>query len=178
MKNLAFLSLLALATGFTMMVGCKKGDTGPAGAAGAAGPDSVQYSAWKTLAMSPMDAGDTSFYEDFTVSALTQKIISHGAVLGYFGYLNSSNDTIVENASEVLSSLYVVGTIEVQSYYVDLSGYFYRYVLVPGNVAISSVSGSTKTYTIDDLKKMSYLQVTQILGIPAKKTALKVNSPN
>jgi len=172
-KNLALLSLLALATGIVLMTGCKKGDTGPAGATG---PDSVQYSSWKTLAMSAMDAGDTSFYEDFTVTALTQNIISHGAVLGYFGYLNSAGDTIVENASEVLYSLYTVGTIEVQSYYNDLSGYFYRYVLVPGNISISSVSGSAKTYTVDELKKMSYLQVTQLLGIPAKKTSLKVNT--
>jgi hypothetical protein len=174
-KNLTLLSLLALATGFVMMMSCKKGDTGPAGATG---PDSVQYSAWKTLAMTAMNAGDTSFYEDFTVTALTQKIISHGAVLGYFGYLNSAGDTIVQNASEVMTSLYTVGTIEVQSYYVDLSGYFYRYVLVPGNVVISSIPGSTKTYTIDQLKKMSYQQVTQSLGIPAKGGSLKLNSSN
>ena len=176
MKNLTLFSLLTLATSFAMIVSCKKGDTGPAGPAG---PDSVQYSKWTVLNMSPMDAGDTSFYEDFTVPALTQKILSKGVVLGYIGYVNSQHDTIVENVSEVMAQLLAVGTIELQSYYYDFSqNFFYRYVIVPGSVSISSLpgSGSGNTYTVDDLKKMNYLQVSQLVGIPSKNTTLKIQT--
>ena len=173
MKNLTIFSLLALVTSFAMIVGCKKGDTGPVGPAG---PDSVQYSKWTVLNMSPMDAGDTSFFEDFTVPALTQKILSKGAVLGYIGYVSQSQDTVVENVSEAMAQLLAVGTIELQSYYVDFSQYFfYRYVIIPGSVSISSLpgSGSGQTYTVDELRKMSYLQVSQLLGMPTKNITLK-----
>lgn len=173
MKNLTLFSLLALGTAFATIVSCKKGDTGPAGPAG---PDSVQYSKWSVLNMTPIDAGDTSFYEDFTVPALTQKVLSKGVVLGYIGYVNNSNDTIVVNAADALTQYFAVGTIHLESYYYDYSQYyFYRYVIVPGSVSISSLpgAGSGNTYTVDDLKKMNYLQISQLVGIPTKNTTLK-----
>jgi len=178
-KNLALLSLLALTAGFIVMTGCKKGDTGPAGPAG---PDSVQYSAWKTLSMDYAgsdNAGDSVFTGTVTAPAITQAIIDKGSVIGYLIVADPlTGDSSIINASLAFNEFFAVGKIDLVSYGVDFSDYDYRYVVIPGKVATSSVSGQTKTYTIDQLKAMSYSTVTSILSIPAKGSNLKVSSSN
>jgi hypothetical protein len=178
-KNLRLLSLLALATGFATIIGCKKGDTGPAGPAG---PDSVQYSAWKTLAMTytAKDSnGDSVFTETITAPAITQAILAKGSVLGYLVVSDPlSGDSSIISASLAFNEFFAVGKIDLVSYGVDFSGYDYRYVIIPGKIATSSISGSIKTYTIDQLKAMNYSTLTGVLNIPAKGSSLKLNASN
>jgi len=184
-KNLTLLSLLALATGFIMMMSCKKGDTGPAGPVG---PDSVQYSNWTPLSMAGyIDANsDTTYTDTLIAKSITSAILSKGAVVGYLQGMDALGDTVIVNASSRMDENFLVGKIELfsnapyasNSAGVDYTGYNYRYVVIPAKIATSGISGSGKTYTTDQLKAMSYSELTSVLNIPAKGSSLKLNSPN
>ena len=47
--------------------------------------DSVYYSGWMQIVMKPTNAGDTAYYQDITVKALTKSVLRSGAVLSYLG---------------------------------------------------------------------------------------------
>jgi hypothetical protein len=178
-KNRTLLSLLTLATGIIIMMttSCKKGDTGPAGAAG---PDSVFYSNWITLQMTPQQ-GDTSFAQTIQAPAITSAILDKGSVVGYIltgDAINNADSSIVD-ANFFANQTFSVGKVELLAYYQDLTGNLYRYVVIPGTIAVTDVSGTVQHYTADQLKKMGYQQVSQLLSIPAKGAgSMKLNSPN
>lgn len=177
MKNLVqFFMLLAIAG--SVMVGCTKensgatGATGPAGPAGPAGSngangtngsDSVTYSNWITLAMN-YDSAGSDYLENIPAPALTQRILDSGFVLGYVKYVNDSGVTQVSPPAILgFAEIYTAGQIELRSFLVDYSGALYRYVLVPGSVAIgNSVEG--RGYSKADMQKMTYEQVQKILA--------------
>jgi hypothetical protein len=198
-KNLKFYSFLMLTAFVFMMTACsKKGDTGPAGptgpagadgAAGASGTDSIQYSTWTPLSMTGwIDANnDTSYTDTLIAAALTSAVLNQGVVVGYFQFLDNNNDTIIVNASTLISEAYAIGKIELysgapqpstNSSGVDYTGYNYRYVVVPGSIAVTSTTGPTKTYTRDQIKTMSYSTLTHLFNIPPKGSHLKLSSPN
>lgn len=181
MKNLSLLSLLALATGIIMMsTSCKKGDTGPAGPAG---PDSVFYSSWIPVQMT-VQPGDTTFAQTIQATAITSAILNHGSVVGYFlegDAINNTDSSIVDANTDLnLLQTFSVGKVELLSYFEDLTNQVeYRYVVIPGTVAVTDASGVVQHYTADQLKKMNYQQVAEILSIPAKGAgSMKLNSPN
>ena len=142
--------------------------------------DSVFYSSWQTLSMSPTDAGDTLFYQDIDAPKITSSIMEHGAVLGYFGYEYQSGDTVMLNASEAVTQYIAVGLIELTSYGDYSDYYIYRYVVVPGTVSVTSTSTNgtvtTTSYSAADLKKMSYKEVTSLLNIPSSGSGVKKSS--
>ena len=159
-----------------MTTGCKKGDTG---ATGPAGPDSVQYSAWKTLAMTYAGSdsnGDSVFTQTITASSITSTILNKGAVIGYLLVSDPvSGDSSVIVASQAMQEFVAVGKIDLVSYGTDWSGYDYRYVVIPSKVATTSISGSVKTYTSDQLKQLDYSTLSTILKISASGSTLKGN---
>lgn len=174
MKNLKQnFALLALVMGVgTMMFfsSCSKGDKG---ATGAAGPDSVMYSSWTTLAMTQgVDTyGDTFYTQTITAPAITDSILNSGSVIGYLlvsDPLTVNGDSSVVNAALAFTEYFSVGKIDLLSYGTDYSGLDYRYVVIPGKIATSSVTG--KTYTVDQLKKMSYSQVTTLFPTKSRLT--------
>lgn len=137
--------------------------------------DSVFYSSWTPLKMT-MDVsnGDTAYYQDFSNSRLTAKVISRGAVVGYMGYPNTNGDTVAQALSEFtpyVQQLFTVGAIEVLSSS-DLTysasqnaGYLYRYVIIPANVLANT---SLKGFSQQQLNKMSFTDVQKAINNPAQ----------
>ena len=123
--------------------------------------DSVYHSAWTTLSMTASN-GDSLYTEDFTAKAVTASIVRSGAVLCYVGGVLSSGDTAASPAVDYgLYSTFALGAIEVQSfgYKNDLSGYLFRYVVIPGNVLTTTF----KNFSQDQLKRMSFTDVQKAI---------------
>jgi hypothetical protein len=175
-KNLKVLLFAGVATCliFILSTGCKKGDKGDTGPAG---PDSVQYSAWKTLTMDyegSTSAGDSVFGQTITASGITTAILNKGSVIGYMLVDDPfTGDSSVVNASLALQEYFAVGKIDLLSFGVDYSGYKYRYVIVPANVSVTSADGTVETVTAEQLKTLSYADLTKKLGITAQGSKLK-----
>jgi uncharacterized membrane protein len=194
-KNLSFL-LLALATSITlMMTACSKagpaGATGATGATGAAGPagasatdSTVQYSPWITLTATPyIDvSNDTDYVDTLNTPALTNAVLDQDVVLGYIQFFDGNNDTTIAIAGTVLEENYGVGYIELSSLApaatptsgFNFTGYNYRYVIIPGDIQVTSTAGSVvTTYTKARLKAMDYPTLSRLLRLPAKGSFLK-----
>jgi hypothetical protein len=173
MKKLKLLAIAFLGIAFVSIVSCKKGDTGPAGPAGAAGPDSVIHSTWIPLSMTlQVDANnDSSYTQSITALNITQEIIDSGVVLSYIENLFVNDGSIVDVSDYgggYLDVTYNVGVINITSYFGDLSGAYYRYVIIPGSIlATNSV---LKGYTKQQLKSVDYATITKALGISTTKT--------
>lgn len=163
------------------VIGCKKGDTGPAGPKGASGSDSVLHSAWITLAMTQSvdNSNDTSYVQSITASGLTSSILNSGVVLSYVGLLPSvtgATDTLVVNPSDLYT--YYFGTAYLTQDFspqlielygnVDFSGQLYRYVLIPSSAITTGFNGTV--YTKAQLKAMTYAQVQKTFGIKTSTT--------
>ena len=132
--------------------------------------DSIYYSAWIPLSMTQEipSAGDTLYLDEIAAPAITAKIISQGAVLGYYGYPTQSGDTLISPESDY--GLYAeinitVGNIEVEGFNTNLSynagGFLFRYVVIPGNVLAST---SFKGMTQQQLNKMSFSDVQKAIN--------------
>jgi len=133
--------------------------------------DSVYYSSWTPLSMTlnvDQQTGDSIYYQDFNNSKITSKIISRGAVIGYFGQV-LSGDTTLSVASDWAPYYGVVQQLQVGvldlSAFVNLSynngGFLYRYVIIPGSVLANS---SLKDMTKDQLSKMKFTDLQQALN--------------
>jgi hypothetical protein len=125
---------------------------------------------------------DTFYTQSFVSRSITADVVAKGLVIGYLGYPDGTGDTVVENASEfapTLQQLFVTDSIVVQSFggtsgpYFNYdpssgSGFLYRYVIIPGNVAAgTSINGLTQA----QLKKISYPDLTKALNTPVKSAA-------
>lgn len=147
--------------------------------------DSIYYSTWTPLSMQ-FDATDSVYYEDFSNKALTASVLSHGAVLGYLGYVNSSGDTIAESPTDFSSygvgQVFGVGAIEIFSPYPnDLTynasqgyGYLYRYVIIPANVLSNT---SLSNLTQQQLNKMNFTDIQKALQAGQSGAGNKVTIP-
>jgi hypothetical protein len=160
-------SLLAVATIIIMgMVGCSKGSTGPAGPAGPAGPDSVLYSSWITL-KSPYTNTDSLYDDTLTAPSITKRIIDSGVILSYIQYTDANNIVHIQPMASLGSIIFedfTVGKINLASPNVNLTGFLYRYVVIPGSKKTNSTTpGKVKGYTPEELKAMSYEQAQQVL---------------
>ena len=158
MKNLKLLSIL-VACAAILVMGCSKGNTGPAGPAGATGPDSALHSPWIQVSMTQGvdNNNDTFYFQNITAPKITQNILDSGLVLGYISFIGSNGDENVFNASESFNVTYTVGNVNLVDYNGDLSydntGYLFRYVIVPGSIL---TQGAFKQYTKDQIRTMSY----------------------
>jgi hypothetical protein len=193
MKNLRSLCLLAIAT-TALIVSCSKGDSGPAGPAGAAGAagatgangangtngsDSVMYSAWMPMNMLDTIEGtaDTIYYQNFTANAITSAILNTGTVVTYLETVDGNGDSLIFNASTVLTESYYVGDIFVESFPPAASnsagfnwaGYNYRFIVVPGDIATTMFKGLTpqqiKTIDYPTFNKLEKSAVTKSAGV-------------
>lgn len=145
--------------------------------------DSIYYSIWTPLSMT---LGTDSFYtEDFSNKAITAGIISHGAVLGYFGYPSGSGDTLMVNEAELttyygVEMLVTVGALEVSApypsdmTYTGSQGFLFRYVIIPGNVLSNT---SLKGLTQQQLNKMNFTDVQKALQAGQSASGNRVSLP-
>ncbi len=166
MKNFRSLTVVAIIL-IIGMISCSKGDTGPAGPAGPAGPDSVAYSTWAALNLTYV-AADTMFEQTISAPGITSGILDSGVILSYIQFTDQNNAVHIQSIaslSNVLFEDYSVGKINFYSF-IDLSGYSYRYTLIPGSLKTgnSAATQKVKGYTIQELKAMPYEQVQQVLG--------------
>lgn len=141
--------------------------------------DSVYYSPWIQLktAMQVSSAGDTTYQQDITAKSITAAILSHGAVLGYYGYPYSASDTVMFSEAEMSASVYgaamyiATGDIQIVSYgdltYTGPAGYLFRYVVIPGNVLSTSFNGMTQ----QQLQKMSFTDIQKVMNTPAQTSS-------
>lgn len=191
MKKNQIFYILAIAS-VVVLVSCQKGTTGPAGPAGPAGadgangadgapgPDSVLYSNWTPMNMaSNIDANsDTTYYQNFAASSITTQIINSGTVLTYLQGVDGNGNTFIFNAATALTESYFVGNIYVASVPpapshsagFDYTGYNYRYIVIPGSIAVTAFKGMTQ----QQIKTVSYPVITKMLNLPAGNS----NIPN
>lgn len=156
------------------LVGCKKTTNNTTVV-----KDSIYYSPWTPMSMT-FDGTDSVYYEVFTNSQLTASVVSHGALLTYYGYPDGSGDTIVldQTTMALYSGAQVSFTTDsieiVTSYGNDLTynasqgtGYLFRYVIVPADVLSST---AYKNLTREQLNHLSFTDVSKVLGIPVEGT--------
>lgn len=160
MRKFKIFFLTATVAGIISMIGCTKNNTTTVYT-----KDSVFTSNWTTLAMDSSSATNGAWEQTISAPAVTASILDNGVVLGYGAYVSSGTDTVVEQAIEFdLYQTFSVGSIFLQAGF-DNSGLFYRYVIVPG-----SVLAGTKM-TPQELKSMTYTEVTKLLSTTAKQAA-------
>ena len=185
MKKVQFFFVLSLSS-IVLFMSCTKGDAGPAGPAGdtgatgaagatgdtgPAGTDSVLYSAWIPVNMSDtiQPVADTTYYQWFTANAITSEILNTGTIVTYLQTVDQNGDSLIFNAATALTESYYVGNIYVASYPAGASnssgynytGYNYRFIVIPGAIASTAFKGMTQ----QQLQKMSYTQITNVLKI-------------
>jgi hypothetical protein len=153
-----FLSVIVI--GLFSMIGCSKSNNSTTVV-----KDSVYYSPWLTITMSPTNAGDTTFTGTVSASTVTASIVHSGAVLTYLGEPGypAAGDTAAESAVDFgLYATLVTGSIQLSSFFNDFStsnsGFVFRYVVIPGTVL------ATTKLTPQQLKAMNYTEVTKLLG--------------
>ena len=158
---------VTLVIGMFSVISCKKTTTN-----NTVVQDSIYYSKWTPLLMTQEvdpSSGDTFYVQNITASAITANVISHGAILAYYGFPSSTSDTTV------LSEAYMVGAagtglafspgeISITSgadlTYTSSSGYLFRYVVVPADVLATSFSGMTQ----QQLNKMSFTDLQKAIN--------------
>jgi hypothetical protein len=168
-KNLKISFLLALAIGSVSIFSCSKSNNSSSGSGVSA--DSVLYSPWISIAMTPTDNGDTIFTQSIPAASITSAVLNKGTVLGYLleGDPLTGDSSIVDAVTDLsLVQYFAVGSVDLVDFGEDLSGASYRYVIIPGRVAVTDASGKTQYYTADQLKKLNYASLSKLLRIPAK----------
>jgi hypothetical protein len=131
--------------------------------------DSVYYSAWLPLSTQMTidpSSGDTFYTQQISAPAITASVISKGAVIGYYGYPTSGGDTLMFDEAEFGSFAEMsvtTGNIEIDAAS-DLTytnnGYLFRYVIIPGNVLVTSFNGLTQ----QQLHRLSFSDVQKAVN--------------
>jgi hypothetical protein len=171
-KNLKLFFLAALAVGCFSMIGCSKNSSSSTPAASA---DSVLYTNWTPLSMNGNvdNTNDTFFTQTIAAKAITQHVLNTGIIIGYVQGVDNNGDTLIVNASTLMTENFYVGSIYLESdpfqigtAGINYSGFNYRYVVIPGRIATTGVGNSEQTFTPAQLRSMSYSTVTKIFNIP------------
>lgn len=168
-----------------------QGPTGPTGPQGPAGTANVIYSAWisDAAAANWADTAMTLYgtvvrRRNVTAPGVTQAIIDQGVVLAYArgSAVGAGNAPVVLPFSffftpSTLQLAYLPAPGRVIFLITNLStgvapnvfwGGDFRYVIIPGGVAGGKTTGLGGTnYTADELKKMSYQQISTLFQLPA-----------
>jgi hypothetical protein len=177
-KNLKLFFLAALAAGCVSMIGCSKSSNSSTPAAAA---DSVLYTNWTPLSMAGnVDASnDTFFTQSVTAQAITQHVLNTGIIIGYVRGVDNNGDTLIVNASTLMTENFYVGSIYLESdpfqigtAGVDYTGFDFRYVVIPGRIATTGTGNSEQTFTPAQLRAMSYSTITKIFNIPSGGTGV------
>lgn len=177
------LALLWLSTCCALAIlGCSKGDTGPAGPTGAA---NVIYSEWYSPETWRAEINFGIYYRAYNMAApsLTQEIIDQGVVLVYVKFIGSDPAILplplVLGESPGYSFSYQAQADSVRAKYYDpanpstFPGIIQRwnqvrYVLIPGGeaAATKAIDGLTREQWLADLRAMSYADLCRKYGIP------------
>ena len=172
--KLIFLTLFVATTVLTWS-GC--GKEGPAGRDGINGTNGLDGNAnvisspWYTPTAWNGQTGD--WYFDVSNSAITQNIVEGGVILAYVSLpgdtyasavrpipayaLGSNWDFLIPDYGQIEflnDALTKPGT----------TNYFFRFILIPASTSLKSTAGNT--YSADELRKMSYIEVCKKFGIP------------
>jgi hypothetical protein len=160
--KILFPILVTLTIGAVSMISCSKSNNSTTVV-----KDSIYYSPWENIVMSPTDGGDTIYTGTISASSITETILSSGAVMTYLGEPGypSAGDTAAEIAVDYgLYCTEVPGAIDLTSlgYLNDFStgnyGFLFRYVVIPGTIL------ETTGLTRQQLKSMSFTEVTKALN--------------
>lgn len=173
------------------------GAPGAPGSPGPAGTANVIYSAWFTTVEADwVDSYDPPYWAlfgfDKAAPGVTQAVIDNGVVLSYmkdWTYFDDVSGDPLKSATVVQLPFMadidfldqydfvipVVGTLKYlyksnfQTWTnTEIAGTSFRYVIIPGGVAGGKMmSGPAKGHTVDQLKTMSYEQITSMFKIPA-----------
>jgi hypothetical protein len=172
------------------------GSTGATGQTGATGTANVIFSNWVSgTAMTWADTTVTAIpYKVSTWDAptLTQSVLDNGAILVYARtgadnavyqmpaaiYSGTSSTEFDQfrsiakaGALSLLHTKSVAGVFELPTAASEVN---FRFVFIPGGVSTGRLSsGPAAGYNIEQLQTMSYAQVVNIFGIPAKGSNIK-----
>jgi hypothetical protein len=176
------------------------GPIGPAGPQGAQGTTNVTYSSWFLTGAAGWSAANgapygAQFAFDRASTVITQTIMDQGLVLGYIkgepntpslatqtftlpysvgnGFGFNDQYELVLNAPGNVRFLYKSNAPWTAA---DLGVISFRYVVIPGSVAGGRGVNSVTTYegyTADELKGMSYSQLTNLFNIPAEGSNIR-----
>jgi hypothetical protein len=166
-KNLKLVFVLAIVAGFiSVNTGCSKSNNNNPPAT----KDSVLYSGWMPLTAS-FSSTDSAFEDNITAAHITQAIVDHGSVLCY--YKDNLGEVAPARDLGLLSFVTVGNILLVAGGDFTTPNLVFRYVIIPGTVAVSGnangvVSGTARSLNVTGLKAMSYEQVTKALNIPAE----------
>lgn len=186
MRKLIYLSIVLAGL---FVSGCVK--EGPEGLPGLDGRDGLDAEIYYTPWFSLMDIGNNGidwtdggneWYFDVADNAITKDIVDGGIILAYIKvpddvYLNAVR-TLPAYAAGVNWDFLIkdYGTIEFTSNALNKpsrNNCFFRYVLIPGNIAIKKSASvndekslNKNKYNIDELKALPYKEVCHKLGIP------------
>jgi hypothetical protein len=172
--------LTAMALSLTVIVGCSKsGGSGNSSAPTAT--DTVFYSNWIPLHLVPTGTpADSDYEQKISASALTASRLNKALVTIFVNHTGSGG-----NYQSYVSDVGIYPTFSPGLIYLDAYGtYGYiisfnnvfdsiRYIIVPGTVSTTRVSGSLQTYSADELRQMDYATLTKILNIPPHGSFLK-----
>jgi hypothetical protein len=165
LKNWKLFSLGLAIFGGVTMISCSKSNNTTSTA-----PANVLYSKWILLNMpyTGLDGNNDSTWEQaYPASGITSAIMDKGIVLTYI-LLGTTNagDSIIQNADGLLSPYLSIGSIDLYTI-TNVNGAYFRYVIIPGGTATSSVSSPMKGYTPAQLKALSYPDAMKLLNTPA-----------
>jgi hypothetical protein len=179
-KNLKLLFSLVLAAGCVTMIGCSKSNNNSS-TPPAASSDSVLYTNWTPLSMNGfiLNSGDTFFSQTIIAKSITSAVINRGIVLGYLMFQDpNSGDTVIQPVGNYMTFLVYPDSIFLESdpfnpspsSGFNFSGYNFRYVVIPGKILTSGVSGAAvgaaQNVTAAQLSTMSYADVKRLFNLP------------
>jgi hypothetical protein len=172
MKTRLSVLTLLIVSAVLLLTSCgKDGRDGKDGINGTNGLDAeVYYSPW----FHPTWVGQTNdWYFDVADPAISQDIVEAGVILAYVSLPGDLYPAAVRQLPAYALGCnwdYLIpdyGQIEFMSDASAVPGssdYYFRYILIPGNIPLKSTAGIK--YNADELKKMSYLEVCKKFGIP------------
>ncbi len=157
------------------IVSCSKSNnsSGPTPAA-----DSVLYSKWiaVVLVQDPVTTvGDTTYEQNISAPAITQSVMDQGAILTYVEFKG-----VVNNASDFsIFPSFSIGNINLFARFgvAATDGLGFRYVIVPGKTATTSVSGSLQTFTVGQIKAMNYATIAKLFSSPSQGSGVQFITP-
>jgi len=170
------------------------GPTGPQGPQGAQGPQgpagtaNVIYSAWFSPA-AWADPGLSFSTNSFDKAApgVTTSIMTSGVVLSY-AMLTSDGGverplpaTTISGSSIIVWNFLIVAAGTLRYTYLDPPAISapsttnqFRYVIIPGSVAGGRMnSGPAAGHTVEELRAMSYQQISRMFNLPANGTNIQ-----
>jgi hypothetical protein len=158
-RKLKFIFLAVTVIGFFSLVSCSKSNNSGSNS----NADTVYYSNWVTLSTT-FNSGDSAYEENISAPKITQTVLDQDVLLSYVQF----QGLVIGAGDFGVFPAYMVGNINVLSGLGDLTGagLQFRYVIIPGKVAITAFPGMTQK----QINKLTITDVTNSLNSAAKKS--------